>query len=136
MSGGSRRDRGENTLSIDLNLVTVIGRLGADPEIRRTQDGRPIANLRVASSETWRDKNTGEKKEKTEWFRVVIFGKLAEVGEKYLKKGSRVFIEGKLQTRKWQDREGTDRYSTEVVMQGFDAKLIMFDTKGGNTEAR
>jgi single-strand DNA-binding protein len=115
-----------------VNKVILIGNLGADPEIRRTQDGRPIANLRIATSETWRDKNTGERKEKTEWHRVVIFNEgLCKVAEQYLKKGSKVYIEGALQTRKWQDKDGKDNYSTEVVLQGFNSTLTMLDGRGG-----
>ena len=115
-----------------VNKVILIGNLGADPEIRRTQDGRPIANLRVATSETWRDKATGERREKTEWHRVVIFNEgLAKIAEQYLKKGSKVYLEGALQTRKWQDKDGQDRYSTEVVLQGFNAQLTMLDRAGG-----
>ena len=115
-----------------VNKVILIGNLGADPEIRRTQDGRPIANLRVATSETWRDKNTGERREKTEWHRVVIFNEgLCKIVEQYLKKGSKVYLEGALQTRKWQDKDGQDRYSTEVVLQGFNSQLTMLDTRGG-----
>jgi single-strand DNA-binding protein len=107
-----------------VNKVILIGNLGADPEIRHTQDGRPIANLRIATSESWRDKATGERKEKTDWHRVVIFNEnLCKVAEQYLKKGSKVFIEGQLQTRKWQDQSGQDRFSTEVVLQGFRASL-------------
>lgn len=113
----------------DLNQVTVTGRLGADPEIRRTQGGKAIANMRVACSETWRDATSGERKEKTEWVSVVCFAEgLCKVIEQYVKKGSRVLVQGKLQTRKWQDQSGNDRYSTEVVLQGFDAKLIMLDS--------
>ncbi|MND54127.1 Single-stranded DNA-binding protein [compost metagenome] len=113
----------------DLNQITITGRLGADAEIRRTQDGRPITNLRVAVSETWRDSNSGERKEKTEWVSVVCFVEgLCKVIEQYTKKGSRVLIQGKIQTRKWQDQSGNDRYSTELVMQGFDAKLILLDS--------
>jgi single-strand DNA-binding protein len=115
-----------------VNKVILIGNLGADPEIRRTQDGRPIANLRVATSETWRDKGTGERKEKTEWHRVVIFNEgLCKVAEQYLKKGSKVYLEGSLQTRKWQDQSGQDKYSTEVVLQGFNSVLTMLDRAGG-----
>ncbi len=115
-----------------VNKVILIGNLGADPEIRRTQDGRPIANLRVATSDTWRDKNTGERREKTEWHRVVIFNEgLCRIAEQYLKKGSKVYLEGALQTRKWQDKEGQDRYSTEVVLQGFNSSLTMLDGRGG-----
>jgi single-strand DNA-binding protein len=115
-----------------VNKVILIGNLGADPEIRRTQDGRPIANLRIATSESWRDKATGERKEKTEWHRVVIFNEgLCRIAEQYLKKGSKVYIEGALQTRKWQDKDGQDRYSTEVVLQGFNSQLTMLDGRGG-----
>ena len=115
-----------------VNKVILIGNLGADPEIRRTQDGRPIANLRVATSESWRDKTTGERKEKTEWHRVVIFNEgLCKIVEQYLKKGSKVYLEGALQTRKWQDKDGQDRYSTEVVLQGFNSQLTMLDRAGG-----
>ena len=115
-----------------VNKVILIGNLGADPEIRRTQDGRPIANLRVATSESWRDKNTGERKEKTEWHRVVIFNEgLCKIAEQYLKKGSKVYIEGALQTRKWQDQSGQDKYTTEVVLQGFNSSLTMLDGRGG-----
>ena len=114
-----------------VNKVILIGNLGADPEIRRTQDGKPIANLRIATSETWRDKASGERREKTEWHRVVIFNDgLCWVAEKYLKKGAKVHIEGALQTRKWQDKDGADRYSTEVVLQGFNATLTMLDGRG------
>jgi single-strand DNA-binding protein len=115
-----------------VNKVILIGNLGADPEIRRTQDGRPIANLRLATSETWRDRNTGERKERTEWHRVVIFNEnLCKVVEQYLKKGSKIYVEGQLQTRKWQDQSGQDRYSTEVVLQGFNSQLTMLDRVGG-----
>lgn len=115
-----------------VNKVILIGNLGADPEIRRTQDGRPIANLRVATSESWRDKTTGERKEKTEWHRVVIFNEgLCKIAEQYLKKGSKVYLEGALQTRKWQDKDGQDKYSTEVVLQGFNSQLTMLDGRGG-----
>jgi single-strand DNA-binding protein len=114
-----------------VNKVILIGNLGADPEIRRTQDGRPIANLRVATSETWRDKASGERREKTEWHRVVIFSEgLCRVVEQYLKKGSKVYLEGSLQTRKWQDQSGQDRYSTEVVLQNFSHQLVMLDRAG------
>ncbi len=115
-----------------VNKVILIGNLGADPEIRRTQDGRPVANLRLATSESWKDKTTGERKEKTEWHRVVIFNEnLCRIAEQYLKKGSKVFIEGALQTRKWQDQSGQDRYSTEVVLQGFRGELTLLDRAGG-----
>jgi single-strand DNA-binding protein len=115
-----------------VNKVILIGNLGADPEVRRTQDGRPIVNLRVATTETWRDKATSERKERTEWHRVVIFSEgLAKVAEQYLKKGSKVYLEGQLQTRKWQDQQGQDRYSTEVVLQNFNAQLVLLDRAGG-----
>lgn len=115
-----------------VNKVILIGNLGRDPEIRRTQDGRPIANLNVATSETWRDRNTGERKERTEWHRVVIFSEgLCKVAEQYLRKGSKVYIEGQLQTRKWQDQSGQDKYSTEVVLQGFSGTLTMLDGRDG-----
>ena len=115
-----------------VNKVILVGNLGADPEIRRTQDGRPIANLRVATSESWRDKATGERKEKTEWHRVVIFNEgLCRVAEQYLKKGAKLYIEGQLQTRKWQDQSGQDKYSTEVVLQGFNSVLTMLDGRSG-----
>src|SRR5215475_9759370 len=111
-----------------VNKVILIGNLGADPEVRRTQDGRPIVNLRVATSDTWRDKATGERRERTEWHRVVIFSEgLAKVAEQYLKKGSKVYIEGQLQTRKWTDQSGVEKYSTEVVLQGFNSALTMLD---------
>jgi single-strand DNA-binding protein len=115
-----------------VNKVILIGNLGADPEIRRTQDGRPIANLRLATSESWRDKTSGERREKTEWHRVVIFNEnLCRIAEQYLKKGSKVYVEGALQTRKWQDQSGQDRYSTEVVLQGFRGELTLLDRAGG-----
>jgi single-strand DNA-binding protein len=115
-----------------VNKVILVGNLGKDPEIRRTQDGRPIANLRVATTETWRDKASGERREKTEWHSVVIFNEgLCRVAEQYLKKGAKVYIEGQLQTRKWQGQDGQDRYSTEVVLQGFNSTLTMLDSRGG-----
>ncbi|WP_077961218.1 single-stranded DNA-binding protein [Ensifer adhaerens] len=114
-----------------VNKVILIGNVGADPEIRRTQDGRPIANLRIATSETWRDRNSGERKEKTEWHTVVVFNEgLCKVVEQYVKKGAKLYIEGALQTRKWQDQNGNDRYSTEVVLQGFGSTLTMLDGRG------
>src|SRR5271169_3538254 len=116
-----------------VNKVILVGNLGADPEIRRTQDGRPIANLRLATSESWKDKTTGERREKTEWHRVVIFNEnLCRIAEQYLKKGSKVFIEGALQTRKWQDQSGQDKYSTEVVLQGFRGELTLLDRAGAS----
>lgn len=115
-----------------VNKVILVGNLGRDPETRRTQDGRPIVNLRIATTETWRDKNSGERREKTEWHTVVIFNEvLCRVAEQYLRKGSKVYIEGQLQTRKWQDQSGSDRYSTEVVVQGFNGNLTMLDGRSG-----
>jgi single-strand DNA-binding protein len=115
-----------------VNKVILVGNLGKDPEIRRTQDGRPIANLSVATSESWRDKATGERKEKTEWHRVVIFNEgLCKVAEQYLKKGAKVYLEGQLQTRKWTDQAGVEKYSTEVVLQGFNSNLTMLDGRSG-----
>ena len=116
-----------------VNKVILIGNLGADPDIKRTQDGRPIANLSIATSDTWKDKNTGERREKTEWHRVVVFNEgLCRVIENYVKKGSKVYIEGQLQTRKWQDNEGKDRWSTEVVLQNYNGVLTMLDGRNDN----
>jgi single-strand DNA-binding protein len=116
-----------------VNKVILVGNLGKDPEIRRTQDGRPIANLSIATSESWRDKATGERKEKTEWHRVVIFNEgLCKIAEQYLKKGAKVYIEGQLQTRKWTDQQsGVEKYSTEVVLQNFNSTLTMLDGRNG-----
>ena len=115
-----------------LNKVMLIGNLGADPEIRSFQNGGKVANLRIATSETWKDRNTGERQERTEWHTVAIFSEgLVSVVERFLKKGSKVYIEGKLQTRKWQDQNGQDRYSTEVVLRGFDGTLTMLDGAQG-----
>lgn len=119
-------------MSGSVNKVIIVGNLGADPEVRRTQDGRPIANLRIATSESWRDKASGERKERTEWHRVVIMNEgLAKIAEQYLKKGSKVYVEGQLQTRKWQDQGGQDKYSTEVVLSGFNSSLTMLDAPNG-----
>ncbi len=113
-----------------LNKVTLIGNLGRDPEVRMLQSGDPVANLSVATSESWRDKASGERREKTEWHRVVIFNpNLAKVAEQYLKKGSKVYLEGQLQTRKWTDQSGQDRYTTEVVLQRFRGELVMLDSR-------
>lgn len=122
-----------------VNKVILVGNLGADPEVRHTQDGRPIVNLRVATSESWRDKASGEKRERTEWHRVVIFNEnLAKIAEQYLKKGSKVYLEGQLQTRKWQDQSGQDRYSTEVVLQQYRGEMTLLDGRqsagGGDRE--
>ena len=115
-----------------VNKVILVGNLGKDPEVRRMQNGNPVVNLTVATSDTWRDKATGERKEKTEWHRVVIFSEgLAKVAEQYLKKGAKVYIEGALQTRKWTDPQGVEKYSTEVVLQGFNATLTMLDGRAG-----
>lgn len=120
-------------MSACLNKVSLIGYLGADPEIRQTGDGKSIANLRVATSESWRDRHNGERRERTEWHRVVIFVEgLAKVAEKYLSKGSQVYLEGQLQTRKWTDRDGVDRYTTEVVMQPYKSTLTMLDRRNRN----
>ena len=115
-----------------VNKVILVGNLGKDPEVRRMQDGRPVVNMSVATSESWRDKATGEKKERTEWHRVVIFSEgLAKVAEQYLKKGSKVYLEGQLQTRKYTDAQGVEKYSTEIVLQGFNSNLTMLDRAGG-----
>ena len=113
-----------------VNKVILIGNLGRDPEVRTMQNGNKVANLSLATSENWKDKNTGERKEKTEWHRVVIFGNLADIAERYLKKGSKVYICGQLQTRKWQDKDGNDKYTTEVVLQGYGGELTMLDGRG------
>ena len=114
-----------------VNKVILVGNLGRDPESRSFQNGGKVVNLRIATSETWKDKNSGERKEKTEWHSVAIFNEgLANVAERYLRKGSKVYIEGSLQTRKWQDQQGNDKYSTEVVLQGFNAVMVMLDGPG------
>ena len=114
-----------------VNKVILVGNLGADPEVKQFQNGGQVCNLRIATSESWRDKASGEKKEKTEWHSVAIFSEgLVRVAQSYLKKGSKVYLEGKLQTRKWQDKDGNDRYTTEIVLQGFDATLVMLDGRG------
>lgn len=118
-----------------VNKVILVGNLGADPEIRRLNSGDPVVNIRVATSETWRDKNSGDRKEKTEWHNVVIFNdNLAKVAEQYLKKGMKVYVEGQLQTRKWQDQSGQDRYTTEIVLQKFRGELQMLDARGQGGE--
>ncbi|WP_127112247.1 single-stranded DNA-binding protein [Shimia sediminis] len=115
-----------------VNKVIIVGNLGRDPEVRTFQNGGKVCNLRIATSETWKDRNTGERRERTEWHSVAIFSEgLVRVAEQYLRKGSKVYLEGKLQTRKWQDQSGNDRYSTEVVLQGFDATLVMLDARSG-----
>ncbi|MCP8882038.1 single-stranded DNA-binding protein [Devosia sp. XJ19-1] len=116
-----------------VNKVILVGNLGNDPEVRNLPSGGKVVNLSVATSENWKDKNTGERREKTEWHRVVIFSEgLARVAESYLRKGSKVYIEGQLQTRKWQDQSGADKYSTEVVLQGFNSNLTLLDGRGEN----
>jgi single-strand DNA-binding protein len=115
-----------------VNKVILVGNLGRDPESRSFSNGGKVVELRVATSETWKDRNSGERKERTEWHTVKLFSEgLANVAERYLRKGSKVYLEGQLQTRKWQDQQGNDRYSTEIVLQGFDAKLVMLDGPGG-----
>jgi single-strand DNA-binding protein len=114
-----------------INKVILVGNLGADPEVRRLNSGEPVVNIRIATSESWRDKNSGERKEKTEWHNVVIFNdQIAKVAEQYLKKGMKVYVEGQLQTRKWQDQTGNDKYTTEVVLQKFRGELQMLDARG------
>lgn len=115
---------------VSVNKVILVGNLGRDPEVRHTQDGKPIVNLTVATSETWKDRNTGERKERTEWTRVVIFNEgLAKIAEQYLKKGSTVYLEGQLQTRKWTDKDGVEKYSTEVILQNYRGELVMLGGK-------
>ena len=117
-----------------VNKVILVGNLGFDPEVRRTQDGRPIVNLRLATSETWRDKATGERKEKTEWHRIVVFNEnLGKFAEQYLKKGSKIYVEGQLQTRKWQDQSGQEKYTTEIVLQNFNSQLVSLDRAGAGS---
>ena len=119
-----------------LNKVLLIGHLGADPEVRRMSSGDPVVNMRLACSDSWKDKATGERREKTEWVNVVIFNEgLAKVAENYLRKGSKVYVEGSLQTRKWQDQSGADKYTTEVVLQKFRGELVLLDSKGGSQDS-
>jgi single-strand DNA-binding protein len=119
-----------------VNKVILVGNLGKDPEVRHTQDGKPIVNFTLATSESWRDKGTGERKEKTEWHRVVIFNEgIAKVAEQYLKKGSSVYVEGSLQTRKWTDKDGAEKYTTEVVLQNFNGNLTMLGSKPGGGDS-
>lgn len=118
-----------------VNKVILVGNLGRDPEVRHAQDGTKIVTLSLATSETWKDKATGERKDRTEWHRVVIFNdRLSEVAERYLKKGSKIYVEGQLQTRKWTDTNGQERYSTEVVLSKFRGELTMLDNRGNNSE--
>jgi single-strand DNA-binding protein len=122
-----------------VNKVILVGNLGRDPEVRRLNSGEPVVNLRIATSESWRDKQSGEKKEKTEWHSVVIFNEnLAKIAEQYLKKGSKVYVEGQLQTRKWQDQQGAEKYTTEIVLQRFRGDLTILDSRsdaGGGADA-
>jgi single-strand DNA-binding protein len=121
-------------MSGSVNKVILIGNLGKDPEVRKLNNGGSVVNLRVATTESWRDKTTGERQERTEWHSVVIFNEnLAKIAEQYLKKGSKVYLEGQLQTRKWQDQSGADRYSTEVVLQRFRGELTLLDSRGGGS---
>jgi single-strand DNA-binding protein len=121
----------EAAMAGSVNKVILVGNLGADPEVRRLGNGEPVVNLRIATSETWRDKQTGERKEKTEWHSVVIFNEnIAKVAEQYLKKGSTVYLEGQLQTRKWQDKTGADRYSTEIVLQRYRGEMTLLGGRG------
>ncbi|MEO1250943.1 MAG: single-stranded DNA-binding protein [Pseudomonadota bacterium] len=121
-----------------VNKVILVGNLGADPEVRKFQNGGSVCNLRVATSENWKDRNTGERREKTEWHNVAIFSEgLVRVAEQYLRKGSKVYLEGQLETRKWQDKDGNDRYTTEVVLRNFNSSMVMLDSRsggGGNFE--
>src|SRR5947209_4997861 len=120
-----------------VNKVILVGNLGKDPEVRRMQDGRPVVNLSVATSESWRDKASGERKERTEWHRVVIYNEnLAKVAEQYLRKGSKIYLEGQLQTRKFADRDGAEKYTTEVVLTRFRGELVMLDRSGGEGAER
>ena len=117
-----------------INKVILVGNLGKDPEVRNTQDGAKIASFSIATSETWKDKASGERKEKTEWHRIVVFNpNLAEICEKYLHKGSKIYIEGQLQTRKWQDQSGAEKYTTEVVLNRFKGELTLLDARGGES---
>ena len=121
-----------------VNKVILVGNLGRDPEIRQTRDGKPIANFPLATSESWKDRQTGERRERTEWHRVVIFNEgLADIAQRFLRKGSKVYLEGQIQTRKWTDQSGTERYTTEVVLQRYRGTITMIDTRangGGSTE--
>ena len=112
-----------------VNKAIILGNVGNQPEIKSTQDGRTVANFSVATSESWKDKNSGEKKEKTEWHRVTAFGNLAEIVKNYVKKGSKVYVEGSIQTRKWTDKEGVERYTTEIILQGFNSTIQLLDGK-------
>lgn len=116
-----------------VNKVILVGNLGADPEVRKFQNGGSVCNLRIATSESWKDRNTGERREKTEWHSVAIFSEgLVRIAEQYLRKGSKVYLEGQLETRKWQDQNGNDRYTTEVVLRNFNSSMVMLDARGGD----
>jgi single-strand DNA-binding protein len=129
-------DETETVMAGSVNKVILVGNLGKDPEVRRMQDGRPMVTFSVATSDTWRDKTTGERRERTEWHRIVIFSEgLCRLAEQYLKKGSKVYIEGSLQTRKWQDQSGQEKSTTEVVLQGFNSHLTFLDRPGGSPAA-
>jgi single-strand DNA-binding protein len=128
--------QGEADMAGSVNKVILVGNLGKDPEVRHTQDGRPIVNLSIATSENWKDKQSGERKERTEWHRVVIFNEnLAKVAEQYLKKGAKVYLEGQLQTRKYTDKDGVEKYSTEVVLQQYRGELTMLDGRSGGGDS-
>jgi len=124
-----KRNQSRKHIMAGVNKVIIIGNLGKDPEVKFMPSGEAVANITVATSESWKDKQTGEQKEKTEWHRVVMFGKLAEISGEYLKKGSKVYLEGKLQTRKWTNQQGQDQYTTEIVLQGFNGVMQMLDSK-------
>src|SRR3954469_22094635 len=127
---------GSQAMAGSVNKVILVGNLGRDPEVRNTQDGSKIVNLALATSETWNDRASGERKERTEWHRVVIFNdRVADVAERFLKKGAKVYVEGTLQTRKWTDQQGQERYTTEVVLGRFNGQLTMLDTRAGGAEA-
>jgi len=131
-----KRETDEVCAMAGVNKVILVGNLGADPEVRQLPSGDPVVNLRVATSESWRDKSTGERKEKTEWHRVVIFNEnIAKVAEKYLHKGSKVYLEGQLQTRKWTNKDGQEQYSTEVVLQRFRSEMVLLDGRGADAGA-
>ena len=119
-----------------VNKVILVGNLGRDPEVRTTQNGATVCNMTVATTERWKDRNSGEQRERTEWHRIVLWEKLAEIAERYLVKGSKVYLEGQLQTRKWTDQNGQDRYSTEIVLQGFNGRLVLLDARQRNGEQR
>jgi single-strand DNA-binding protein len=135
-TSGAAKARQEQTMAGSVNKVILIGNLGKDPEVRRLNSGDPVVSFTLATNETWRDKNSGERKERTEWHNIVIYNEnLAKIAEQYCKKGTKVYIEGQLQTRKWQDQSGNDRYSTEIVLTRFRGELQLLDSRGGG-EAR